>query len=80
MTLVSRIVDGKIFLNRTFEVSCGARKVFEAGFDESVIAMPWSVEIHSPCGAWRYTLVDSEKVKQPARGVGLLPPAFNQSH
>ena len=66
LTLKARVIDGKTYINRVLEVSCGARKIFESGFDESVVAMPWSVVIPSPCGVWRYSLVDTAQVKRPA--------------
>lgn len=58
-------VNGKVQINRELTVNCSARKIFESGFDESVVNMPWAVEIHSPCGTWRYTLVDTAKARRP---------------
>jgi hypothetical protein len=76
MTLDPIVSEGKVRLNRRLEVSCGARKVFDSGFVESVIAMPWSVEMHSPCGTWKFTLVDSSKALHiPRAAPGEFPPA-----
>ncbi|MBN3776937.1 hypothetical protein G3O06_05040 [Burkholderia sp. Ac-20345] len=65
LNLHAFVVDGKVLINRKLTVNCRARKIFESGFDESVLNMPWEVEIHSPCGTWRYTLVDTAKAMRP---------------
>ncbi|MCA7888562.1 hypothetical protein LGM58_35865 [Burkholderia contaminans] len=68
-----RVIAGEIRLDRKLKVSCNGREIFVAGFAESDAEAPWAVEIHSPCGTWLYTLVDSNKSRRPAQGVGIIP-------
>lgn len=63
MKLQSIASDGKLRLARALIVSCGTREMFQTGFDEAALNAPWSIEIHSPCGTWRYTLVDTTKAR-----------------
>ncbi|HDR9034143.1 TPA: hypothetical protein QDB07_001612 [Burkholderia vietnamiensis] len=66
--------NGRVKLTRTFNVSCGTREMFQTSFDEAALHTPWSVEIHSPCGTWRYTLVDTTKARHPEIAKGSLRP------
>ncbi|MBN3744791.1 hypothetical protein G3N96_04985 [Burkholderia sp. Se-20373] len=68
--------DGKVKFARVFNVFCGTREMFHTGFDEAALHAPWSIEIHSPCGTWRYTLVDTTKARHPEIAKGPFRPSI----
>lgn len=75
LRLDGRVVRGAVLIRRVLTVSCDGREMFATAFEEPGFAKPWSVDVHSPCGTWRYTLVDTDRARRLPQGVGAIPPA-----
>lgn len=78
VTMPSVVVDGQIATEAQLEVTCGDDSgpdipLLVVTFNEKTVRKPWTEVRSSPCGMWRFTLVDTAKALHAPQTEAALP-------